>query len=200
MIVSLQNEYFHKSWSFLFPLLGLRRDQESWERPVSTHIAWSDRYQPEDRRLIVVYENHNHDPWYLYLSSNICALKSFEQLYTTQNEEHIIAVFNLEHRKEDMDAFLSGKYSRMSDEARNVIRQFYGVTSTQWAYLETFLYPEKHFRTYAILLGQGEPGTSITEESLREIGELCDPYDLAKETLQLVAENKKVVNNSTILT
>ena len=45
--------YFQKSYKFLYPLLNITNKNI---RPIQTFISWKDRYQPNDCRLICVYE------------------------------------------------------------------------------------------------------------------------------------------------
>jgi hypothetical protein len=67
-----------------------------------------------------------------------------------------------------------------------LIKRYYGSTSTEFAYVDTFINPKEYTKIYSELLG-------VTEETLRQVGELCDPYDINKEFLKFTPVNLEVV-------
>lgn len=48
--------------------------------------------------------------------------------------------------------------------------------------MSSYLYPEKYLETYARYLSDDEEVSEMME-LLKGVGELCDPYDIEKETL-----------------
>jgi hypothetical protein len=69
----------------------------------------------------------------------------------------------------------------MSAPVKRRILDFFKNNHSNYKYLESYLYPEKYFKTYAELL-------DVPIEVLQEVGELTSPPDIAKETLRLKAE------------
>jgi hypothetical protein len=54
VINTLYVKYFQKSKIFLYPLLGIKRG--SSVVPNDSYISWSDKYSPEETKLICVYD------------------------------------------------------------------------------------------------------------------------------------------------
>ena len=76
----------------------------------------------------------------------------------------------------DWDLFLKGKYSQMSLKIRNQILNFFEKNSGNYIYVNSFLFPEKWFKRYAEIL-------DVSEELLKEVGELCDVPNQQMEQL-----------------
>ena len=66
----------------------------------------------------------------------------------------------------------------MSDESKAIIVDFYSLNKYSTEYMDSYLNPENYFEKYAQLL-------NIPEWRLRDVGELCDPYNRVKETLSI---------------
>lgn len=175
MVKDVYKSYFQKSSVFLYPLLNIPKNYGAVnKRPKKTYIASKNTFKPEDMKLFAVYEDSNDSNWKIYFEKVLLKNKNVEGYFT--NGDDIVVMFNMESFKEDMRHFLNGKYSMFSTEARRSISSYYGVQTPEWAYLESFLYPSKYFKDYAKIL-------EVDEEILKEVGELCDKYDLEKETL-----------------
>jgi len=69
----------------------------------------------------------------------------------------------------------------MSPPVKRRILEFFKNNHSNYKYLDSYLNPEKYFNTYAELL-------KVPVEVLHEVGELCSPPDLKKETLKLTAD------------
>ena len=57
--------------------------------------------------------------------------------------------------------------------------------------MSSFLYPEKYYETYARFLSD-ETDVPVMIELLKGVGELCDTYDIEKETLNI--KEKELIN------
>jgi len=90
---------------------------------------------------------------------------------------------------DDWNHIISGKYSRISENHKKSIRTFIGVNSPHLPYIDSFLFPERHFRLYSELMG-------VKEETLREVGELCDPPNLEFETLKISITDLQVTTQN----
>jgi hypothetical protein len=85
---------------------------------------------------------------------------------------------------------LNGKYSKININTKRKILDFFDKNSGNYAYVESYLFPEKHFETYAKILG-------IETELLISVGELCDKPDLEREKLLMQVadlENITIIN------
>jgi hypothetical protein len=176
MITSLYRKYFQKSNTFLYPLLGFKKNQPF--SPAQTYITWNDLFFPDNKVFIVIY-NHDEssDAWKKYQHSVLMTHDVFKIVIDTPDNKHKIYIFSFENfHKEDYDAFVRGQYSKFSGEARKKITDFYGKHTPEWAYVESFIFPERYFANYAEIL-------DVNEDLLREIGELCEKPDELKENL-----------------
>jgi hypothetical protein len=188
IIKSLYRDYFQKSRVFLYPLLGIRKGVIT--TPKGTYIAWDGHYTPGDRKLICTY-NLREDKDFI----------RFEKIFLTGNrlfhdfklidDTTGIYVFDFEPHKYDWDNFINGKYSKLTVMHKKRIKEFYGDASGDFAYVESFLYPEKFIPLYSDLLG-------IKPSVLYEVGELCSILDLTKETL--VAEVQPISFKTQLIT
>jgi len=103
----------------------------------------------------------------------------FQEKYQT-NDKYIY-LFNYSMHQNDWFNFLMGKYSKLSTQLKRSIKLYYGETSVQYQYMDSYLYPQKYFDKYAELLG-------IEVKILKKLGELCDSWDVEKETLTIPVE------------
>jgi hypothetical protein len=87
-----------------------------------------------------------------------------------------VYVFDLKKSKDDFDLFLQGRYSKMSAIHKKIVKSYYGVYSSNFVYVESFLNPEKYFAIYSEILG-------VDAEELRKVGELCSLPDMEMERL-----------------
>jgi hypothetical protein len=69
---------------------------------------------------------------------------------------------------------------------KRAIKTYYGDKSSEYKYIETFLFPEKYFSVYAKLL-------DVELKVIEEIGELCDPCDMEKENLKIPVEDLEIL-------
>jgi hypothetical protein len=83
-----------------------------------------------------------------------------------------------------------GKYSKLSTVLKRAIKNYYGDKSSEYKYIETFLYPEKYFTLYAKLL-------DVDVKTLQETGELCDPCDMEKENLKIPVADLELLKKGT---
>lgn len=173
MINSLYKKYFQKSRTFLYPALGIGKREYT---PLQTYVALDTRITSEEMKLICLYEH-----------KNISNFKKFEDRYLLRNplyQDSIISedqlslyVFDYSPFADDWEKFLEGKYSKLSPELKRAIKNYYGTSSGEYEYVDTYLYPEKYYKLYSDLLD--EP-----IEIIKSIGELCNPYDPEKELLK----------------
>ena len=73
---------------------------------------------------------------------------------------------------------MEGKYSHMSLSHKRRIKNFYGIYSSNFVYIDSFLTPDKYYGIYADIL-------DVDIELLKKVGELCDKPDLQQENLTI---------------
>lgn len=186
MIDSLYSKYFQKSKSFLYPVLGIRR--KTIINPKATYLAIKGVIDPDDMKLICVYSKDNSDAYKEFETHMITSNPLYEKAFYLK--DCTVYVFDFQIYKHDWFNFLLGKYSKLSTVIKRAIKAHYGEASVEYQYLDSYLNPEQHFATYSKLLG-------ISIEELKEIGELCNPCDLEKETLELFGEDLEMILKST---
>ena len=181
MIEKLYDKYFQKSKSFLYPALGIKR--KGYAAPINTYLSLEGLIGAEECKLICVFKKDSSDRWKEFEKNMIINNSLYEK--TIENDENNIYVFNLDIYCNDYFNVIMGKYSRLSNVLKKAIKDFYGEKSSEYSYIQTYLYPEKFYEVYAKLL-------DVEETTIQKIGELCDPCDLEKETLKLSEENLEI--------
>lgn len=185
MIDSLYRKYFQKSRSFLYPVLGIKRT--SFYTPSGTFVSVEDYIPASDRKLICTFQDDSTEGYKQFENQMLMSNPLYYD--TVIFREHKLYLFDFQHFDEDWDNFLLGKYSKLSNVMKRAIREFYGETSSEYKYIESYLYPEKYFELYAKLL-------DVPVKVLRETGELCDPYNPDKETLKIPVEDLEILKKS----
>lgn len=178
MISSLYTKYFQKSKVFLFPLLELPKT--NLVSTFQTFIAWENIIRQEDCKLICLIDEFT-DKHVEYESKFIKECPYLSERYENENGS-VIYIFDLSEFKKDWKYFLKGKYSFLSETCKMLIARYYGSKSNEYEYIKTFLNPSEYFKVYSELL-------NVDETTLKEVGELCDIYDVNKEFLKFTPVN-----------
>lgn len=174
MISQIYNKYFQKSFTFLYPILGFKKDKHP--RPVQTYLSWQGTaYKPSSRKLICVYNQSEDEKWKSFEREYLITHKMLDMCVPLDNDQ-IVYIFDFNSMSADYDAFIRGKYSEMSSQAKKILADYYGVHTPEWVYIESFIFPAKYFKQYAQIL-------DVEEDFIRSVGELCDHYDKEKEVL-----------------
>lgn len=179
---ALYKKYFQKSKIFLYPLLGIRRGTSVV--PTQTYTGWQDYYTSEDMKLIAIYHVRT-DPDFLKFDKNILLKHHRLTDYVMMNKETALYTFDFSDMEEDWNLFIQGKYSKMKKETKLLIRNYFERDSGNYMYVDSYLFPENYFQIYADLLNH-------PEEKLRQVGELCTPPNLEKETLIAQPESLEI--------
>jgi hypothetical protein len=184
---ALYRKYFQKSKIFLYPLLDIKRGTSVV--PKETYFSWNDTINSEDMKLVCVYYPRT-DQEYLQFEKNILLKHNRLIDYVKIDDETLVVTFNFSDLKDDWFNFLNGKYSKMSSNTKSKILNFFNKKSGNYAYVESYLYPENHFATYAKIL-------DVDVKLIKSVGELCDKPDLEKEMLLIEVadlENIKILD------
>ena len=186
VIDALYRKYFQKSKIFLYPLLGIKRGTSVV--PSETYLSWENKVDSEDMKLVCVYHTRT-DMEYLQFEKNILLKHNRLVDFTKVDEDKLVAIFNFSDLSDDWSYFLDGKYSKMNTNTKRKILDFFDKRSGNYAYVESYLFPENHFETYAKIL-------SVDVEILKSVGELCNKPDFEKENLLIEVadlENIKII-------
>lgn len=187
IINDIYKKYFQKSKIFMYPLLGFERGNVV---PEEVYFSISNKYKPEDRKLVLVYDPKMDLKYETFKEEKLVNHKLLHESFEDQNGNEIF-VFDMLGFASDWDLFLTGKYSEMSLKVRNEILNFFDKNSGNYIYVNSFLFPEKWFKRYAEIL-------DVSEDMLKDVGELCDIPNLEKEQLNLVLReecNTPLVND-----
>lgn len=181
VIEKIYNKYFQKSRSFLLPMLGLKKACAFM--PIQSYLAWEDKYSTKDYNLILTYHVSDKYEWEKYLVETLMANELFNDYHQTDDPSIIVLSFDLNCIATDYDHVLAGRYSKLSKVLKKRIRDYYNYNSAEWAYMESFLFPDKYIPIYGKIL-------DVEEEHIRFTGELCDLPNLDKETLKIKPDAK----------
>lgn len=179
VIDALYRKYFQKSKIFLYPLLDIKRGTSVV--PKETYVSWNDQITPEDMKLVCIYHTRT-DKEYLLFEKNVLLKHNRLFDYNKIDEETLVVTFDFSDLNLDWLLFINGKYSQLDIKLKRKILDFFDKRSGNYAYVESYLFPEKHFETYARIL-------QVEEDFLRSVGELCTPPDLEKECLLISIAN-----------
>jgi hypothetical protein len=176
MIQQLYSRYIQKSNAFLFPLLGIKRHQ--FCRPSQTYVRFKGFFVPEDLKLFCMYPNPGESRWTLYQKYHLLPHRMVEHSTPTLEGDEMLYIFNLGEFETDVHHFLKGEYSKFSPRAKQLISDYYGLHTPEWAYIQTYLSPQNFYGEYAQAL-------EVEEDVIRGGVELCPRYDEQKETLDV---------------
>jgi hypothetical protein len=93
---------------------------------------------------------------------------------------------------DDYDHIVNGRYSRISQELKNKIKDVYGGSSANYAYIKSYLYPKDHYDDYAKMLSPQEKYVLEMKLILQQVGELCSKPDFTKERLKMSVKHLKL--------
>lgn len=181
---SLYRSFFQKSRMFMYPVLDIKKGVSV--TPIQTYMCWSDNYKPSDCKLICEYHLRN-DLEFLKFEKNSLLGNKYYYDFKQLEENRGVYIFDMSSFKHDWYCLLNSEYSKMTDDHKNKIRNYQGINTSNYVYLDSYLEPRNYFNLYANLLG-------VPENILKETGELCEKLNIEDETL--VATIKLIVLNN----
>lgn len=177
MISEIYKEKFQKSFTFLYPLLGFSKTKDIKPKQVYISFPAMD-IGIKDRKLICVYDKEDTEKWKSFERNKLITHKMLDECVPV-SDNVVIYIFDFNSFSSDFDLFLEGKYSKLSNNTKKVLTDYYGIHTPEWVYIESFLFPKKYYKEYANLL-------KIEESLLKEVGELCNKYDPLSETCKIL--------------
>lgn len=188
-IESLYKDYFQKSRIFLYPILEIKRG--SSVTPVETYVSWEGQYSPKDAKLICLYHLRDDIEFRNFEKEKLLKNKHFHDFKQVEDNNGVY-IFDFSEHLKDWNNIILGKYSQITSAYKKRIEIFYGKRDSNYAYVESFLYPEKYYAMYADMM-------MVKESLLRDVGELCSKIDTEKETLKANIKDLQVNIKSTNL-
>lgn len=177
MIKSLYSKYFQKSKSFLYPALGIKKNSKYL--PTGTYISVEGYIGAEEVKFVCIFDKTTTDEYLLFETAMLVENPLFLEKH--ELEDSLVYIFDYSIYKHDWFNFILGKYSKFSNVLKKAIKTYYGDKSSEYQYIDTYLYPEEYFDDYAELL-------DVDVKSLKTIGELCDSCDMDKENFHFPKE------------
>lgn len=177
----LQKQYIQKSRIFLYPLLGIRRGGST--TPVQTYLTWDGVYTVNDYKFIAVYHLRDDEDFKFFEEKKLLGNPLFSNFFELEDNNGAY-VFDLSDYKKEYKLIVNGKYSRLSEEFKNKVLQFFKNHHVHHMSILSYLQPQKFTADYARLL-------NVQESLLKEVGELCSLPDLNLEKLDV---KKKILN------
>jgi len=173
--------YFQKSKVFLYPALGIKKGMSV--SPIETYLSWGD-IKPTDNKLICLYHLRDDDEFVSYEEKYLLNNPLFEDYYEIEGDRAIY-VFNFDEYEKDFEHIVNARYSQISQNLKNKIRDMYGANSANYTYVKSYLYPEEYWDVYAKILCPDSEDVSGMIARLKEVGELCSKPDDMKENLKI---------------
>ena len=172
---NIYKDYFRKSKVFLYPLLNIKKGVRFV--PSQTYLSWENQFDLSKFKLICLYKVSPGCEHFRAFHKEVLKKNNMYEYYELIDNESHVYVFNISTYKYDLNKFIKGQYSRMSENTKKIISDFFGKKGSIREYVDSYLYPYEYFEIYSEIL-------NIPIEDLKEVGELCDKPDLEKETFK----------------
>lgn len=189
-IQSLFRDYVQKSRLFLYPTLDIERGGSV--TPIETYVSWKDHYDVTDYKLICLYHLRDDTEFRVFEKSKLLGNQKFCDFKQVEDNKGLY-VFDFSSHKEDWDNFIVGHYSKLTSAHKKKVQSFFGNAGSNYAYIESYLYPERYYTMYAEILAEKGDIESM-EKSLRCAVELCDRPDWKLEELEITIKDLEIRN------
>lgn len=173
--------YFQKSRVFLYPLICNKKGSIT---PIETYTSWEEHIKPEDMKLVCMFHLRN-DSEFISFEERVLLNSPYYSDYKELNDNKALYVFDFSDHAEDWNHYLNGSYSKISNEQKKRIRSYYGINTANYAFINSYLYPEEYFDDYANFLCPDKDDVSEMITRLNEVGELCNKPNFKKEMLKI---------------
>lgn len=167
--------YYCKSKTYLYPLLGFSRNEVY--KPEGSYLFFLD-HSILSNEIITYYKHGDSELYNNFERTRIAQHPGIRSCYRTH--EGTAYVFDLSEYKHDINRFLEGSYSQMSEKAKTKILQYMGDSAQDkkpkpGREAHAVLYPELYYDLIAKQLG-------VPRDLLSELASI---FDLDKETLTI---------------
>ena len=180
-IKDIYSGYFQKSKVFLYPVLGLKRGSIS---PINTYFSWEENVTIEDIKLVCLHYLRDDDEFLNFEDKGLLGNSLYED-YKEVDHDKAVYIFNLSEHEKDFNHVIAGRYSKISNSLKNKIKNYYGPSTANYAFIDSYLYPENYYDTYAKFLTTNNVDFPGMVNLLKEVGELCSKPNFKKEELKM---------------
>jgi hypothetical protein len=149
--------------------------------PIETYVSWNNHYSRDDMKLVVLYHLRNDLDFLAFERTYLLNNKLFHDFKQLDDGKGVY-IFDFSEYSAEWDILMRGAYSELPKPYKRRIENFYGRRDPNYAYVESFLFPERYYTMYADLIG-------VEESLLKEVKELCSKFDFDKETLEASVKN-----------
>lgn len=191
----IKNNY--KSKNLLFPFLGIKKNSFITSIDYSTYLYTDCIDENIDNYLFLLLYHCNFESkeYKKFIEKEIYSNKNLSNCYHTNKGE--LFIFNFFDRRETIDLFLKGRYSKFNEEEKKIILNYYNTPNIKRAYDLTknntpqaphhvILYPEYYYELVAKELYEEKDiikGVEYLRKYSYGTGELWGVFDIEKETL-----------------
>jgi len=189
-IKSLFRDYIQKSRLFMYP--GLDIDRGGSVTPIETYCSWDNYYDVTDCKLICLYHLRDDTEFINFERKKLLNNAKFYDFKQVEDNKGIY-VFDFSFQKENWDNFIIGNYSKLNDIHKKKILKFWSNNVANYAYIESYLYPEKYYKMYSEILAESRDRKTM-EDSLRCAVELCEKPDWKREKIDISIKDLEIKN------
>jgi hypothetical protein len=183
-----------KSKNLLYPLLDIPKSSIIQDKNYSTFLRWSETDESiDDYLFFVLYKDLKFDSkdYQDFINKNVVTNKNLTNCYHTDRGE--LYLFNFFDRRETIDLFLEGKYSKFHEREKEKILRYFGQKDIKKAcnLINNFpeyphhviLYPHYYYEHVAKELYE-ERDLETGIKYIESVGELWEGYDYEIEFLE----------------
>lgn len=180
----LKTTYFSKADTFLYPLCGHSKVENSDDLEIESFLFWKN-FSVYDYKLIVSISGENSENYInqIFLPK-ICKTTKVSMYFTSAQKN--IFIIDMSEWMLDIEMFIEGKYSKLSREAKNRIVKYHTDEKGEIKlWISSILTPDKP----RDLLNKMTPLKYVSlyyefdEEEMLKIGEIGPKFDTFQETL-----------------
>jgi len=181
-ITDIYPGYFQKSKVFLYPALNHKRG--TGITPIETYLSWENYVNIADLKLVCIYYLRDDDEFNAFEEKCLLNNPLFED-YKEIAHDKAAYIFNFEKHAEDFHHVIAGRYSEISENLKSKIREHFGASTANYAFVHSYLYPGEHIEKYAEFLTSDPKDIPDMVTLLSSVGELCSKPNLEKEMLKV---------------
>jgi hypothetical protein len=172
MIKDIYRKPFRKTPIFLYPLINIK--PKSGFVPELITPSMDNLIAKEDAKLVCLYDRTEEG--FEQFATKIIKTRERFQYRIDLNDAWSVFIFEMNDERDSWNAFLKGKYSQISANAKKQILTYFNFNLANKLYVDSYLNPERHFENYAKIL-------MVETSLLQEVDKLCDKPNLALEHL-----------------
>lgn len=177
----LKKDYWSKSDAFVLPLTGLVKDLKYIYK---SYFFWESQ-SINNYHLIVKFFHKNKDVFNHYCKDYIFPVlrKSANVIEIYNCDDGDIFILDMSEWGEDIDMIIDGKYSKMSEEAKEVIKKYHKMKNGD---IPVHIYAVLHPLREIDLLGEGVLLRDKTPKKVSPIEYVIKAYDFSPDAAEQI--------------